>query len=225
MKINNFLLIIFLWFTSHAKAQNFSALYAVEKTITVNTSATQTASATVNLTGHLYKSGNRYISFFKPLYLDQYENGTIEIVPGHLVEVSLDTIQGISFIDLDSNIVRSRTDLVKINKVRNFTPGYIKWKIMPETKNINGLQCQRALMDFNGNTNFCEIWFCGDINIPVSLRNLPDLPGLLVEVNYYSVKETYKLISYKLEDTIPANTFWPAEFNEYFYDQRNRTNR
>lgn len=209
-------------YATETTAQNFSAIYSVEHTTTVNTSEMQTASVTLGYTGYFYKSGNKYISFFKPLFLDKYEDGSFEIAPGHSVNITMDTIQAISYIDLDSNIVRTRTDMVKINKVRKFVPGLIKWQIMPETKNINGLDCQRALMDFNGKTNLCEIWFCSDINIPVSLRNLPDLPGFLVEANYYSAKETYKLVSYKIEDSISENTFWPLEFKEPFYDQRTK---
>jgi GLPGLI family protein len=224
MKTISFLIAICMLHAINTKAQNFNAIYSVERIITVKTSGLKTLSTTLNYNGYLYKSGNRYISFFKPLFLDKYEDGSLEIVPGHRVEINKDSVQAISYVDLDSNIVRTRTDLVKINKLRSFTPGYIKWQIMPETKNINGLECQRALMDFNGKTNLCEIWFCSDLNIPVSLRNLPDLPGLLVEANYYSAQETYKLISYKLEDSIPRNIFWPAEFKETFYDQRAKKN-
>lgn len=212
--------IIFICICNCLCAQNFSAQYSVESTREVQLASGKTEFVKLNYRGYLYKSGNRYISFFKPLFLQEWENGVVKVADGFSVSVSTDTVQALSYLDLDSNIVRTRTDFGGLNKVRKFDPGIIKWQIMPDTKIINGLPCQKALLDFNGKTNLCEVWFCSDINVSVSLRNLPGLPGLLVEADYYSANEKYQLLSYNLGEDLPPSIFWPREFNQPFMEKK-----
>jgi GLPGLI family protein len=210
-------------FINILQAQYFTAEYDVQRTLTFKISETESKSIQLDYIGYFYKANNKYISFLKPQYLDIYPEGAIEIAPNYFASIYSDTLQGISYADLDSNIARRRTEITGkgitgFNRTRTVVPGGMHWKVMPEKRVIDGLNCQRALLEFNGKTNYCEVWFCSDINVQVSLCNLMDLPGLLVEANYFSIQETYKLKSYKLVDYLPTSIFWPNEFNHPFED-------
>lgn len=61
----------------------------------------------------------------------------------------------------------------------------IKWNILPNAKEIQGLKCQKATCVFKG--RFYEAWFCPDIPFRNGPWKLGGLPGLIVEA--YDLKK------------------------------------
>lgn len=226
MKLLYLLLISLI--TSKAIAQNITAKYAVTETIYyTDKNGNKAAAPILKFDGFFYGNGHTYISFLKPLYLNDYPDGSIivEQSPDNVfrsVGLIMDTIQGIDYNSLDSLIYRCRfqknPEGLTSNTKFDFELGYQKWEILPETKTIQGLQCQRAKRydPYRGNMLVNDVWFCADLTVPVSFDNCLGLPGLIVEGTNLGTNTFYELQYYNLNMAIPEQIFWPNEFTEMF---------
>jgi GLPGLI family protein len=225
-------LISLLCLASSVHAQVFEAHYLVSKDIIITDSyGASKKLATLNFDGFFYNKGSQYIFFKRPLYLNDFPEGYIQLQEGDnsLISVSLcmDTTQSIYYLDLDSSIMRFRMDVPAgkinegttnngINILRAIKPGNQKWIILNETKQINELKCQKAKRLSSTGNPMWEIWFCPDIPMIGGICGLSDLPGLVVEAECFPWNEKYVLERYETSTQIQQNIFWPAEFNYSF---------
>lgn len=108
----------------------------------------------------------------------------------------------------------------KIFSVDENTP-VIEWAITQETKQILGMQCQKATGDFKGRTY--EAWFCSQLPYSNGPWKLGGLPGLIVEA-YDTQKEVmFQFTSFENASgaqtaiAIPADAIktTPKEYKQY----------
>lgn len=203
------------------QAQDIKAIYRVKTTVSLK-QADINNSVILDYEGFLYKSEGKHIYFQKPLFLNKYPTGNLvfeQTGQVYLYPLWLDSIQRISYNNTDSLIFRTRNDMSGENAkndyyVRRFELGVHEWKLLPETKEINGLFCQRAkYFDPVSNELMWDVWFCPNIEINYGPGGIRDLPGMVVEASNLITKESYYLESYNNSDSIPNNVFWPDEFN------------
>lgn len=98
--------------------------------------------------------------------------------------------------------------------VRKFELGVQEWKLLPETKVINGLFCQRAnFFHPISNKLIWDVWFCPSIQVNFGPGGIRDIPGLVVEALDLGNRETYLLESYTTDISVPKSVFWLEEFN------------
>lgn len=217
--------VLFLAFYSAINAQQLSATYDINRTVVSRIAGNNNSTvADLKLIGYYYLKGNKVISFSKPLYLNDFPTGSIVEKENdfmyHTHSLIMDTIQGISYFNLDSMIFRTRMQFSGLNQegvnyVSSFSNGVNKWEVFPETRQINNLVCQRAILKKRDKI-VCDVWFAKDIQVPITFYGFADLPGLLVEGEMMRTQEKFSLKSYTFDKSIPDSIFWPAEFNEPF---------
>lgn len=214
---------------SFCQAQRMEALYKIEHDIMVeNGVGMQEKLATVEYTGYLYRDGNRYMYFKKPQYLEKYPDGYIITQQQgnnyQYYQLYMDTLQNIQYKDLDSLVRRYRFDMsgrdqIKENIVQKFEPGFQQWQILPDTKEIQGLLVQKAVLEGNGKPAW-QVWFSADIPMGAGVANIFDLPGLVVEATNFVTNERYQLQRYTMDATFSPGVFWPKEFSQPFISRR-----
>lgn len=230
MKLIQLIFPLCLAFFVHA--QTFEARYAVSKDILTTDSYGATKKvATLNYEGFFYNKKDEYIFFKKPLYLKEFYEGNIQIQESDNVissiNLCMDTIQGIYYLNLDSSIMRFRMDVPTgkiekqgsnygINVVRTIKPSNQKWIILDDVKQVNGLRCQRAKKLSSSGNPMREIWFCPDIPMIGGICGLSELPGLIVEAECIPWNEKYILERYETSPQLSDGIFWPQEFNYPF---------
>lgn len=181
----------------------------------------------LDLTCYYYKKGNRVISYQKPEYLQEYPNGYVEVQTGeyssHSFSILTDTIQWLSYFNLDSMILRFRSNQTVLeteNKFLFFGSNYRKWEIFDQATEIQGMQCKKAITYLRNGSPYCEIWFNPEIEMPVGMRNLTNVPGLIVKATFFNSSEEFTLKSFSTSPDISDAVFWPKEFNEPFKKER-----
>jgi GLPGLI family protein len=216
----------FVLCTNNGLGQTLIARYKITREVyATDNTGSKTQVASLPLTGYLYKKGNCYISFARPLYLDQYPGGTIAVktstdAPPTDIGLFMDTLQSISYMHFDSMIVRYRNDRTGRNNVtsnytRAFSPGGKNWEYTNETKEINGLKCQKAKLEVNGR-KIWDVWFCADIPMHAGPQLIYDLPGLVVEMQSFATNEKWTLENYNATASVSQSIFWPNEFKQAF---------
>ncbi len=226
MKKISWILVLSLFAANHYCAgQDFKAIYKVEQEINMPTPDGKQFSLSLPYEGVLAKAGANHIYFQKPLYLDKYPNGiaTQSDKAGSFfqMELVMDTIQQISYNNTDSLTFRmsmesASSSIYRSYSSRKFEMGVHQWVLVNETKNIDGLHCQRAKLyrDVEQKELIWEIWFCPEIDIQFGPLYTRDLPGLLVEGTFFggSISTVVKLISYDSEK-LDQSIFWPPPFS------------
>lgn len=223
---------IFLFFFSSAalQAQNLEATYKVYRDIYYSTENGQKKLlATVDLMGFLYKKGETYISYCKPSYLKKYPLGNIDFQDNtgisNTVMLYKDTLQHLNYANFDSLISRTRTmsTIKKTENIfRNFSRGEFKWQILPETKIVNGLSCQKAILIVKRTNSIGYLaWFCADVPVQMNPLGIKDIPGLIVELECPTLDSRWVLTSYNTEINIADSIIWPQEFTEPFHTTKN----
>ena len=228
-----FFILILLLFVLTTKGQSFEARYKVLQDVEVNIDTKILKVTTLESTGFFYKKNNQYIYYEKPNYLKKYPDGVIitSITPEHQLNLSLcmDTIQRINYTAMDSLVLRNRVDMggkgnVDFNYVQKFELNVFNWVFQTETKEIQGLKCQKATLSINGNPEW-SVWFCPDIPLQAGISNILDLPGLVVEAENIPTKTYYYLDYYTTTTNIDDNVFWPKEFLQRFETLPDRKRR
>lgn len=184
-------LIFFLFFLSHHLiAQNLVAQYDVKRTVTGTPKELDIPP--LNLTCYYYKKGNRAISFLKADYLKDYPNAVLSVdQPGqknYNFFLNSDSIQGISYFDMDSLLLRTHSGepgAYDENRYYNYAKDYRQWQMLNETQIIHGMHCKLARLFGTNGTPIAEIWYNPEIEMPVAMRNLMNLPGLIVQATYF----------------------------------------
>ena len=223
--MKNVIILILLSHSLTIKGQTIEAKYKVSQDILMNFEGVGLKKiVTLESTGYLYRKMNRYIYFEKPDYLDLYPTGNVQtrISPNHIhnLQICMDTIQKLSYKDMDSMIKRHRMDIagkggVDFNYVQKFSADYFNWDYSGETKEIQGLVCQKASLKMRGKIEWV-VWFCPDIEMQAGIFNIIGLPGLIVEAENLVLNSKYSLESYSYLKDIRDEVFWPSEFLQPF---------
>jgi len=108
----------------------------------------------------------------------------------------------------------------KIFAVEETTPA-IDWTITQETKEIQGLQCQKATGSFKG--RIYEAWFCSQLPYSNGPWKLGGLPGLILEASDTKKEVMFKFIAFEnaagaqtaIEIPAVALKTTPKEFKQY----------
>ena len=219
-------LIFLIGFCIPTSGQTLEARYKVFKPLNATSGNGMLNNiATLEWDGFLYQQNNRFIYFKKPLYLDKYPGGYVDIATDEnnitAIGIVMDTVQAIRYLDFDSLIYRSSINISGspghgINHKGNLSTNNINWRFLPDTKEINGLKCQKAQF-INGNGKLqWVVWFCPDIPALGGPGYITGLPGIVVDGENKITSETYVLVSYRSNIKLPDNIFWPKEFNAPF---------
>ncbi len=209
-----------------AKAQFLEAHYKIYKPIySTDENGMEKNIANLELDGFLYQQKNKFIYFNKPLYLDKYPDGYIDVNIDrnnvNKIAIVMDTIQSIRYFDLDSSISRSRFNIpgpgnYGINVKSNLKKNNINWQFLQDTKEINGLKCQKAQFINRNSKLQWIVWFCPDVAAFGGPDYITGIPGIVVEGENKISNETFVLESYNNNISLPDNIFWPKEFDQPF---------
>ena len=202
--------------------QSIIAQYEITEDNTIATGKVgENKTVTLNYTGYLYKKNNRYIFFEKPAYLSKVKDGGIWISNPQdysnviIYSVNTDTMQFAFYCDYDS-LLQRHFYADKENYISHFEPGLFAWDLLPETKEINGLRCQKTTRSYNGKVQTI-VWFCPDIPMQGGIFNVLDIPGLVVEAEFPEWKNRhYLLINHAMNAEFSDTVFWPKEFDKTF---------
>lgn len=222
-----FLYVLFLnSLSTFGQSQNIKAVYKVTKIVyCTDINGNRKEVTSLQYTGFLYQKNNRTIYYQKPLYLKEYPDGNVHIAVNAnyqmLIGLPMDTLQHVYYMDYDSLITRSRTELPgATNKEWNvkqpFKRGGMTWKFFPDTKEVNGLKCQKATFTALDGRLIYEVWFCSDIPVLAGPFTIRGLPGLGVQAVCPVLDETYTLESYNTNISPPDSILWPDVFNQPF---------
>lgn len=207
-------------FTKVGNTQNLVATYDVQREVI---GAPQGVSLPpVNLTGYYFKKNNTIISYLTADYLKEYPNGHLEIKElNHTIDLFTDSIQALFYVNLDTQIFRFRHQVFEIDNPENnffyFDVDVRTWEITDRTELINGILCTYAIQ-YNTNRNIiAEIWYSSEFPImPIGIRNLLNVPGLIVKAKIHGTRETYTLREFSTSHVPNDEIFWPKVFNERF---------
>jgi len=226
-------IVLFILTMLDAKSQTMYCEYEVTRNQDVISNGALIEQIKLDYKGRFYFKNNKVLSFLEPLYLDRFKDGKLQIngTPDQgIVNVFFCTKpkQMLSLIDFDSLLYRSLSDGIVIPD-KNYMDacegkltyykiikGYEPWVFLNETKNIQGLHCQRAKLFGPNNELIWDLWYTNDIKISGSTMAQTDLPGLMVEGIQPMAGYSYHLTSYSTEVDIPDSLFWPECFNGKF---------
>ncbi|MCA0396288.1 MAG: hypothetical protein LCH51_02710 [Bacteroidetes bacterium] len=216
--------IIFSVLLVNARAQNIEARYSIRRIESVALDEKTNKEIQLDFEGFLYKAGSKVISFWKPLYLAQYPTGTIEFATSkgsYIYGFCMDTMQFVNVYHTDSLRVWSffcTTIIEPAFTTTKYKAAQSIWKILPETRLINGLLCKHALQML-GEKIYCEIWYYPDVKLGFGMDGLIDVPGTIVQFSSDITKTTYQLIELKVDEPIDPAFFWPDIFKKAkFYE-------
>lgn len=208
-----------------SKAQRIEATYVVSKDININLEKFGNKKiASLESIGHLYRKGGRYMYYETPNYLGSYPDGSIKYKVSadedHYVGICMDSVQRLSYKDMDSlvRIYRPHIDgkaRAKFNYRQRFDADFYEWQMIKETKNINGLRCQKAELRIKDNLQWV-VWFTGDVPMQAGIGNIIGIPGLVVEADNIPLSTHYKLNSYVVGNEVAEEIFHPREFKQPF---------
>ena len=213
-----------LFISFFSKAQTVQATYTVTEDIYAPLASGEKKVGTLTNTGYLYKKDGRYVYFEKPNYLKDYPDGYIKIQTGasnsHLVGISIDTLQYLSFVNIDSLYKYNRSNSsgfgrVKENTKQNFSLDFYEWEMLNETKTINGLKCQKASLTIRGNLQWV-VWFTAEVSMLSGPFGIIGLPGLVVEAELVPFKKNYRLNTFTIGKDFPEEIFHPKEYLQPF---------
>lgn len=183
-------------------AQDFSANYSVIMTW---------PNYNLNYNAKYFASGNKVAHYLEPLFVGKYPDNILKI-KGVSYSIPIDSIQDYTVVDLDSSIIWYMPVIGPANKFK-FEPNYFYWQINPETKIINNLICQKAnFYNYDGGRLLGELWFCPDIPMPSGLFMVQNIPGLMVELDFFGTGRV-SLINFSFGEKIDPIVFWPPKFN------------
>lgn len=220
MKI--FLTSLFLLYTLNCFSQKtFSATYDVYTHINIPEANGSNYSKTDYFAGFMKKVGNSFVVIRLPLSEKNTVSDTIRDQKNSMVnDMSTQSDRKmISFASLDSNYYKSVMPFSSGVNVYcgYFMPGKTKWEILPDTKIINGLKCQKAIKYTSNKAVSAEIWFYSAINLGgIDINSLRDTPGLVVEATFLSdnTKTVWSMKEYKINPSLAERDVWLPELNE-----------
>lgn len=210
----------FIFFNSHA--QTYEAHYLVKQPVQVDLGNNKTKEIMMEYEGLIYQSRAKAITYLVPQYLMEYPSGEIKIPMESgftIIPVNMDTMQLIYLYNTDSMRLWSFHSVngnVSFSNTNKFSYKNTQWKLLPETRIINGLQCQHAKMLAGSDTTrlIHDIWFYPDVSMRFGLIGLKGAPGLIVECSSPLANISYSLKYFKTNEPIDNAVFWPPIFNK-----------
>lgn len=212
---------------SLSQINTLSAKYQVTKNLELSNSTQK--NLILSYKGTYLQKNNRSISYIEPEFLHLYPKGYIPIKrnTGEVIEFGIctDSIQQLSYVSHDSLLFRSQINFSGGKKSENqyftYERDFYQWKILDETREIDGLICQRA-QRFNiaNGSLIWDGWFATEIPVSHGIENIMNVPGLLVEGISIGNKAEYKLTSYEINAPLDDSVFWPPQFNKPFIFRR-----
>jgi GLPGLI family protein len=225
MKRKVILLIIFLSFKLlEVESQTLAARYMVTQDIIGAGPFQDKTLAIIQSTGYLYRNGGRYLYYEKPEYLEKFPNGNIKIqvddTHSYYYSLCTDTLQYISYTNTDSLLQVYRPHVngkhgPLPNYKRLYEADYFNWVILPESRVINGLKCQKATMSIRDNLQWV-IWFTPKVRMQGGVKGIVGVPGLVVEAECPPLKTKYTLLDFSESVKLPASVFNLAELKEHY---------
>lgn len=201
----------------HCPAQNFEAEYQMEMILSPDAQGFM-----LPFKINYYSKENTAISYVRPQYFNLYPSNTVTI-KGKSYALWTDSILAINYFNFDSLYHR----VFEFGyELRPYDTSYYHYKILDETKIINGLLCRKATWTPNrpdAKSPYAEFWYCPDIPMKGGIMGNYNLPGLIVEFDYYNFY-TAKLINYSFPNKIADDIFWPKEFNATPKDRIHKNN-
>jgi len=198
--------ILFILFSIQVTAQNtFTAKYDVAESRRMKV-GTKEVEKILKYDGFLFKKNNTLLTYLKPQYLKEYPKGRIDLPDYHFMTLNMDTLQLITFSILDSFYLRSVFN--QTDKLQPFCMYYMlgtnKWEILPETKNILGVTCQRAVMHYpTPNDLYADIWFNPKIQFGGSdFLGIREAPGLIMEGEMPTNLKKFKMTEYQINPPV-----------------------
>ncbi|QJD96644.1 GLPGLI family protein [Mucilaginibacter robiniae] len=217
---------LFLFKLEEAGAQTLAARYMVTQDIIGAGPLQDKKLTTIESTGYLYKNGGRYLYYEKPGYLEKYPDGNISLqvdaTQNYNFSLCTDTLQYISYTNTDSLIRIYRPTVTGkhgpgINYRQHYEADYFTWVMLPETKVINGLKCQKATMSIRNLLQWI-IWFTPKVFMQGGVKGIIGVPGLVVEAECSPLRTKYTLLEFSESVPLKASVFDLAELKEP-YDQ------
>ena len=204
---------------------SLSAKYSVTQPISISGEGGKPIAMILNYEGRIFHQSSKVLLYMRPLFLDEYPEGKITITyPGGFstYTFSKDSMYLPELYDTDSlrKWAGYNNSNSKLNEYITFkyNPPYWKWQILPETKIINGFNCQNAKYYYPNKTTeadvFWDIWFSKDIPFAFSFMSLQNAPGLVVEAENRQANYSFSLKSLQIDTQIPSDTFWPPMFKD-----------
>lgn len=88
----------------------------------------------------------------------------------------------------------------------------LKWKILPEQKEILGYKCQAAeLLNPSNKDNKVKVWFSPELSASLGPLGLGNLPGLILEVDINNGKNTITAQNIKIDEADDKLIIKPTE--------------
>jgi GLPGLI family protein len=232
------LLFSVLCFTGYAQSDSAFATVKYKLTHISDTTWPENPQVT-NYILYLGKKLTNYTNFDREESMRKNGGGLSDIVVGGAAQVS---VSGVSNASAGSNMQGSQRDRIaamgniykKVNEGKLLTIEYtygqlfavedqmpeINWSIQPDTKEIMGLPCQKAVGDFRGRTY--EAWFCSQLPYSNGPWKLNGLPGLIIEAADTKREVIFSFVGFenleekKLVEVTPlASKTSPKEFKQY----------
>lgn len=229
---------IFIWVVCSAQlyAQiNLEARYKAMSPLTLHGEGGNPVNFTLEYEARIFSEGNKSFLYLRPLFLEEYPEGSIVVnYPGGISSYtfSTDSIFMPELINIDSqkvwacinypgNAKLNEYFITDYNKKNNSTNS---WRVLSETRNINGIKCQRAklfIQEQDGKLKESwDIWFNPQQHFPFYFFGIKNAPGFIVEATFIQNNMHFQLISLETAKNIPATTFWPplyedAKFKDY----------
>ncbi|GAB3429514.1 hypothetical protein GCM10027516_36910 [Niabella aquatica] len=129
-----------------------------------------------------------------------------------------DTIEGAVFYNLDSNFLKRynpRTGNCFCVFTASTDGSAVTLELLPETKEVLGLHCKRAVRYFTGSTGkkwvYAEIWYTNDIewdNNGAGIEGIRNLPGFVVEADVKGTGRKWVLKEYNTNPNLTDNQLW-----------------
>jgi GLPGLI family protein len=217
----------FLVFKLHgARAQTLSAHYSVAQDIIGPVQGQKLA--TIESTGYLFKKGGQYLYYERPGYLKKYPDGNITIEIGasntYSYTLCVDTLQSISYTNADSLSRIYRPQFTGshgpgVNYRQKYEADYFNWVVLPETKVINGLKCQKATMSIRNLLQWI-VWFTPKVQMQGGIGGIIGVPGLVVEAECPPLHTRYSLLDFSESTPLNDAVFQLKELAEPYVQVR-----
>lgn len=115
-------------------------------------------------------------------------------------QASVQMVEGV----FKNNVYKSKKliysiEYIGIQPFKVLNKQILNWKLSKETKNVQGYNCQKALLNYGGRN--WEAWFTQEIPIQDGPYIFAKLPGLVVQVNdtnnqhSFTLEENYKIVN------------------------------
>jgi GLPGLI family protein len=235
MMKNLFVTVLLSFFFWAVQAQTTEVHYLVKSQKQMTLDDGKTKEFMLEYEGVIYQSGAKVISLLKPQYLLEYPKGEIamQTESGYsILSLNMDSVQNINLYHTDSLqywYYSHTSESLPMNQYYTikYKPGAMNWKLLPETKTINGLLCHHAVTYNGGDTSaiLYDMWYHPDVSMGFGLLGLEDAPGLVVECTCPILNMSYSLKYFKNGDPANDAVFWPAVFNKVTFEDYTKSKK